>query len=169
MDFAACRFMCCRENQRCCGCCFRRALGCNRMEVNVTKERERGPAPRPGYARPLNDVEREIVLADIAYLKQKEIDSGDRAKWEESQSKWSWYNHLRAINILVVNNSPFSTIDYSVEVPPVTVEQFVMATGHEPTADEMSRVNCKDAGKPGHHFCGWCPVHGKPRWHCNHH
>jgi hypothetical protein len=134
----------------------------------VTKERERGPAPRSDSTRPLNDVEREIVLADIAYLKQKEIESGDWAKWEESQSKWSWYNHLRAINILVMRNSPFSTIDYSVEVPPVTVEQFVMATGREPQQDDMERVNCKDVGKPGHHFCGWCPIHGTPRWLCNH-
>jgi len=40
MDFAECRFMCCRENQRCCGCCFHPALRCNRMEVSVAKEKE---------------------------------------------------------------------------------------------------------------------------------
>jgi hypothetical protein len=34
-----------------------------------------------------NDTERELIMADIAYLKQKEIDNGDRAKWEKSQKR----------------------------------------------------------------------------------
>jgi hypothetical protein len=140
------------------------------MEVSVTKnkEYERGPAPRLDSARPLNDVEREIVLADIAYLKQQEIESGDWAKWKESQKIWKEYNHLRQLNLFITRSHVFSTIDYSVEVPPVTVEQFVMATGREPQQDDMERVNCKDTGKPGHHFCGWCPIHGTPRWLCHH-
>ena len=43
-----------------------------------------------------SDVEREIILADMAYLKQKEIDSGDWAKWEKDQAKWKDFNALRA-------------------------------------------------------------------------
>jgi hypothetical protein len=37
-------------------------------------------------ARIFNNTERELIMADIAYLKQKEIDNGDRAKWEKSQN-----------------------------------------------------------------------------------
>jgi hypothetical protein len=40
-------------------------------------------------------VEREIILADIAYLKQKEIESGDWAKWEESQKNWEGFERQR--------------------------------------------------------------------------
>lgn len=163
MDFDLCgRYLCCRINMKCCGCCY------NRMENSVKKEWERGPKPQADAAQPLNDVEREIIMADIAYLKQQDIESGARAKWEADQEKWSWYKPLRAINALVMRNSPFSIIDFSVEVPPVTEEQFTMATGSAPERDDMERVNCSDAGKPGHHFCGWCPVHNKPRWLCHH-
>jgi hypothetical protein len=169
MDFAACRFMCCRENQRCCGCCFRRALGCNRTEVSLTKKHERGPAPKSDSARPLNDVEREIVLADIAYLKQQEIESGDRAKWEKDQEMGKSLDILREAFTTEAITSITITLSFDAFLPePITEEQFMMATGRESTLYDISRANCKDAGKPGHHFCGWCRTHNKPRWHCNH-
>jgi transposase len=131
--------------------------------------RERGPAPRSDSTRPLNDVEREIVLADIAFLKQQDIESGDRAKWEEDQAKWSYYNHLRAINTLVMENSIITTIAaISIRPEIITEERFTLAVGHTPVRDDMSRANCPDAGKHGHHFCGWCEIHNTPRWLCHH-
>jgi hypothetical protein len=160
-------------------------------------ERERGPKNVPINSRPLNDVEREIVLADIAYLKQKEIESGDWAKWEHDQEPMKGYKsiirrsnltgnsfgHLGIfsnINNLVRDLGPglivsvTLTID-GVEIPvpftewePITDTMFIEATGRAPTLDDMSRANCEDAGKPGHHFCGWCHVHNKPRWMCEH-
>lgn len=51
------------------------------------------PAPKGSKPpRPLNEVELEIVRADIAYLKQQEIDSGDWAKWQESQKNWNGFD-----------------------------------------------------------------------------
>jgi hypothetical protein len=35
--------------------------------------------------RLFTEVERELIMADIAYLKQKEIESGDWDKWKKSQ------------------------------------------------------------------------------------
>jgi hypothetical protein len=45
---------------------------------------------RPGSGvapRPLDEVELELVRADMRYLIQKEKENGDWAKWEESQKK----------------------------------------------------------------------------------
>ena len=35
--------------------------------------------------RQFDETELELIRADIAYLKQQEIDSGDWAKWEENR------------------------------------------------------------------------------------
>jgi hypothetical protein len=43
-------------------------------------------ASKPKPTPPLDDVQREMVLADIAFLKQQEIESGARAKWEADQA-----------------------------------------------------------------------------------
>ena len=32
---------------------------------------------------------------------------------------------------------------------------FMVATGRAPENDDLERVNCPDAGKPGHMSCGW--------------
>jgi hypothetical protein len=42
--------------------------------------------PKPKPSGPLDAVQREMVLADIAFLKQQEIESGARAKWEADQA-----------------------------------------------------------------------------------
>lgn len=46
------------------------------------------------------------------------------------------------------------------------VEEFIIAVGREPVLDDMDRVNCVDAGQPGHYQCGWCDTHDKPRFIC---
>jgi hypothetical protein len=37
----------------------------------------------------------------------------------------------------------------------ITAEDFKAATGQEPENDDLERCNCPDAGKVGHHMCGW--------------
>lgn len=49
-----------------------------------------------------------------------------------------------------------------------TENDFVQATDRLPEHDELARVNCEDAGKPGHYFCGWCDRCNKPRFFCGH-
>lgn len=46
-----------------------------------------------------------------------------------------------------------------------TIYEFIEATGREPVDDDMERVNCVDAGQPGHYACGWCK-HDLPRFCC---
>ena len=53
--------------------------------------------PKPKPSAPLDDVQRETVLADIAYLKQQEIESGARAKWEEDQAPRNALTRIRII------------------------------------------------------------------------
>jgi hypothetical protein len=47
-----------------------------------------------------SDVEREIILADMAYLKQKDIDSGAQAIWDADQAKWKNFNAMRRAVII---------------------------------------------------------------------
>jgi hypothetical protein len=49
---------------------------------------------------------------------------------------------------------------------PITPEVFLVKTGRPPTGDDMDRVNCEEAGESGHHQCGWCDKHDKPRFMC---
>jgi hypothetical protein len=49
----------------------------------------------PVGERPWTAVEREIILADMAFLKQQEIDSGARAIWEADQAKWATFDRQR--------------------------------------------------------------------------
>ncbi len=41
-------------------------------------------------------------------------------------------------------------------------------TGHYPTTNDLTRVNCDLAGTPGHSQCGWCYRCDRPRWQCLH-
>ena len=45
---------------------------------------------------------------------------------------------------------------------------FEERVGREPENDDIDRCNCEDAGKPGHHACGWCPTCDQPRFICGH-
>lgn len=47
-----------------------------------------------------------------------------------------------------------------------TREDFILATGRNPEKDDLDRINCKHAGKPGHRMCGWCRKHNKPKYEC---
>lgn len=44
----------------------------------------------------------------------------------------------------------------------ITETLFTACVGRKPEQDDMERVNCKKAGEPGHHFCGWNWVHSAP-------
>lgn len=35
-----------------------------------------------------------------------------------------------------------------------------------PKDDDLARVNCPNAGAPGHSHCGWCEIHDRPRFEC---
>ena len=48
----------------------------------------------------------------------------------------------------------------------VTEKQFIEMTGSEPVQDDLERTNCENAGQAGHHYCGVCPDHNKPRFIC---
>jgi hypothetical protein len=138
----------------------------------VKKSHERGPKNIPLNSRPLNDVEREIVLADIAYLKQKEIENGNWAKWEHDQQIWknpiAQLRNSLGLGIIIEVRIDGVLVNLPPDDDVITDAMFAEATGHTPTLDEMSRANCMDAGKMGHHFCGWCHIHNKPRWLCMH-
>lgn len=46
---------------------------------------------------------------------------------------------------------------------PMTSKEFKKITGFTPELDDMERVNCPDAGTPGHQQCGICE-HGYPKF-----
>lgn len=121
------------------------------------------PPPPPAI---FSDVEREIIMADIAYLKQKEIESGDWDKWKESQRTWrdddSDIRPARRRRILTPGLLVYR------EDAPITPEIFFAATGSEPMQDDMDRVNCSQAGMSGHWSCGWCADDNLPRFMCSH-
>jgi hypothetical protein len=60
------------------------AMAGNTVTVPFTELEWGEPKPKP--TAPLDAVQREMVLADIAFLKQQEIESGARAKWEADQA-----------------------------------------------------------------------------------
>lgn len=47
-----------------------------------------------------------------------------------------------------------------------TAEEFEALTEREPEGDDLYRLNCPDAGLPGHLQCGACIVHQMPRFMC---
>jgi len=48
----------------------------------------------------------------------------------------------------------------------ISHSQFLKAVGVPPTKDDLERVNCPEIGEPGHHWCGWCYRHNRPRFLC---
>ena len=44
----------------------------------------------------------------------------------------------------------------------ITAEQFEKATGRKPQDDDLERVNCPNAGMPGHLQCGWNHIEDRP-------
>lgn len=94
------------------------------------------------------------IMADIARLKQQEIDSGAWDIWKESQRRMGWDPDHQAT-----------------AAPPegrITALMFEMATGAPPQRDDLERCNCPSAGTPGHFTCGWCNDCNRPRFMCPH-
>jgi hypothetical protein len=48
----------------------------------------------------------------------------------------------------------------------MTEQEYFAKTGYKPVNDDLDRVNCDDAGLPGHWNCGWCDIHRCPRFSC---
>jgi|HubBroStandDraft_6_1064221.scaffolds.fasta_scaffold554497_2 hypothetical protein len=135
------------------------------VEVSVTPE----PVAPPAI---FTKVERELIMADIAFLKQKEIESGDWAKWQESQRPYTQYVELRDY----MDQQPSRVSRPGRIIPNVTVrvdpqsqimyQRFCEAVGRPPQLDELDRASCAAAGTVGHWQCGWCDEHNKPRFIC---
>lgn len=51
----------------------------------------------------------------------------------------------------------------------MTAVEFTERTGYAPVQDDLERVNCAEAGEPGHWGCGWCDKHNGPRYECGGH
>jgi len=51
-------------------------------------------------------------------------------------------------------------------VAEITAEVFEEKVGSPPHQDDLERSNCSLAGNSGHHQCGWCEKHDKPRFLC---
>jgi hypothetical protein len=48
----------------------------------------------------------------------------------------------------------------------MTEQEFEARFGQPPQLDDLTRVECADAGKMGHWLCGVCTKHDKPRFLC---
>ena len=48
----------------------------------------------------------------------------------------------------------------------MNAREFYNIVGRMPISDDLDRVNCKSVGQPGHHQCGICLKHNKPRFLC---
>jgi len=46
----------------------------------------------------------------------------------------------------------------------ITYRWFLESTGVCPEQDDLDRANCKQAGEPLHHLCGWDCDLNLPRW-----
>lgn len=49
---------------------------------------------------------------------------------------------------------------------PYSAREFKTQFGFAPENDDLDRVNCEQAGMPGHSQCGVCPEHDQPRFVC---
>ena len=94
-------------------------------------------------------VERELIMADIAYLKQKEHDDGSWDKWKKDQKR---------LGVRFDDNDP----------QVITRDRFLLAMGSEPNRDDLDRCNCSEVGRLGHRSCGWCVKCEKPVFVCGH-
>lgn len=51
----------------------------------------------------------------------------------------------------------------------MTEAEYTKFVGRPPIQDDLERVNCKDAGKHGHSFCGWNACKNMPMFMSQHH
>jgi hypothetical protein len=86
---------------------------------------------RPGSGKPvqpLDDVQKEIVMADMKYLIEKEKESGDWAKWQESQRPIQQLRQLDRdmLRVEYVNvNISIETVDGRQITTPIGLEDAV--------------------------------------------
>jgi hypothetical protein len=136
---------------------------------NLKKEQEK--ANSTGIFTP---IEREIILADMKYLIEKEKESGDWAKWQESQRPFRQFQDLerRRTIFMILGESPAQqTRSARPNILPneITAEYFRVCAGRAPSRDDLDRCNCTAAGLLGHMSCGWCAECNKPRFMCSDH
>lgn len=55
-------------------------------------------------------------------------------------------------------------MEFVLKYRPMTREQYVERTGHEPHHDDLDRVNCPHAGAIGHLCCGWNDRMNRPQF-----
>lgn len=48
----------------------------------------------------------------------------------------------------------------------MNLSEFITKVGRMPQHDDLERVNCEQAGNPGHFMCGFCWIHNLPRFEC---
>jgi hypothetical protein len=135
-----------------------------RAEAVMTIKRQ---FDRPGTGvapRPLDKVEKELVLADIAFLKQKAIDDGSMEKWKKDQKPWEKFFRVTETFIQPSSRPTLRPMP----APHVTEEYFRYAMKRAPTIEELIQCNCDIAGEPGHLNCGWCIPCDKPKFVCYH-
>jgi hypothetical protein len=117
-------------------------------------------------------VEREIILADMKYLIEKEKENGDWAKWQKSQRPFKQLQDLdRRSNtiVMIIGDSPAQQIQPNrpmILPNEITAEYYIACTGRAPVQDDLERCNCTAAGFLGHMSCGWCANCNKPRFMC---
>ena len=120
----------------------------------MTKKDDKYKRPGSGVApKPLDKVERELVLADMKYLIEKEKENGDWAKWEESQKPWKMMNNyieqveLRLqITVLDTQDNPvpvgvpvsMSDMAFTSRDPPANFDEFQRRVNNDPNADPLS-------------------------------
>lgn len=121
------------------------------------RQRQRGPIIDQvrGPHAPWNATEKEIILADIAFLKQKEIESGAWGKWLKSQEAMGYVPAGDGHSGELVRN-------YGV----ITEAIFHYRVGRAPEKDDLDRCNCPQAGNTGHTSCGWCGLCHMPKFMC---
>lgn len=122
----------------------------------------------PDAPRIFTATERELILADMAYLKQKEIESGDWAKWEKSQKSLGYNSPAGAERYRGIGLRRYPYVNVTISAGPISLERFCEAVGREPHTDELDRANCAAQGTIGHWSCGWCAACDKPRSVCGH-
>jgi hypothetical protein len=153
------------------------------------KDKRKLDRPGSGVApRDLDDIEREIVRADMKYLIEKEKENGKWEKWvyeqrrvdpnfDNDKSTYNSYPTVRPDAISITQDviearftsTPVTiviTVTPNVPIEPITAEIFERCVGRAPEIDDLERCNCEMAGTMGHTSCGWCSNCQKPRFMC---
>jgi hypothetical protein len=122
-------------------------MGYDLYDKDGKRKRREGSGVEP---RPLDEVEREIVRADMAELIAREKESGDWAKWEESQRP---IQQLRSLDRDTVHISVILTIDgHQVPTPPGTEDAIMRYTLRLERQEMPSRIMALEHDRRLHQF-----------------